>query len=174
MADVEDEPKTARATAVGAASKVFVNVEYAVYAALGGLLALIAVFTLIHGGINVVEAILKWDQGEELFGVLDDLLFVLMLVEILHTVRVSIESGTLDGEPFLVVGLIASIRRVLVITLESSGTTKPGEWTPQAAGLFRANMLELGVLCVLIAVMVVSIYLMRKSTRQDRKKALLS
>ena len=47
-------------------------------------------------------------------------LFVLMLVEILHTVRVSIRSGNLNAEPFLIVGLIASIRRVLVITLQSS------------------------------------------------------
>ena len=52
--------------------------------------------------------------------VLDQLLVVLMLVEILHTVRISIRSHTLVTEPFLVVGPIASIRRILVITLEAA------------------------------------------------------
>jgi hypothetical protein len=41
-----------------------------------------------------------------------------MLVEILHTVRISIRSHILVTEPFLVIGLIASIRRILVITLK--------------------------------------------------------
>ena len=55
-----------------------------------------------------------------LLRVLDQLLVVLMLVEILHTVRISIRSHILVTEPFLVVGLIASIRRILVITLEAA------------------------------------------------------
>jgi hypothetical protein len=35
-------------------------------------------------------------------------------------VRISIRSHVLVTEPFLIVGLIASIRRILVITLEAS------------------------------------------------------
>jgi uncharacterized membrane protein (DUF373 family) len=46
--------------------------------------------------------------------VLDQFLLVLMIVELLHTARISIQSQALTMEPFLVVGLIASIRRVLV------------------------------------------------------------
>ncbi|HYL15245.1 MAG TPA: phosphate-starvation-inducible PsiE family protein [Terriglobales bacterium] len=55
--------------------------------------------------------------------VLDQLLVVLMLVEILHTVRISIRSHILVTEPFLIVGLIASLRRSLVITLEAATLT---------------------------------------------------
>jgi len=76
-------------------------------------------------------------------------LVVLMLVEILHTVRVSIRSHILVTEPFLVVGLIASIRRILVITLEASTLTKEGSWSTQGASIFRASMLELGLLGLL-------------------------
>jgi phosphate-starvation-inducible protein E len=50
----------------------------------------------------------------------DQLLVVLMLAEILHTVRISIRSHTLVTELFLVLGLIVSIRRILVITLEAA------------------------------------------------------
>ena len=88
---------------------------------------------------------------------------VLMLVEILHTVRVSIRSGQLSCEPFLIVGLIASIRRVLVITLETSQATKGGSLSEASEGVFRASMIELGVLAVLIMVMVVSIYILHRS-----------
>jgi hypothetical protein len=63
--------------------------------------------------------------------VLNELLIVLMLVEILHTVRISIRSHVLVTEPFLVVGLIASIRRVLVISLEMATLSKEGSWPQQ-------------------------------------------
>jgi hypothetical protein len=52
--------------------------------------------------------------------VIDRLLVVLVLVEISQTVRFSIRSHTLVTEPFLVVGLIATIRRVLVVTLDAA------------------------------------------------------
>ena len=88
-----------------------------------------------------------------------------MVVEILHTVRVSFRSGTLVCEPFLIVGLIASIPRVLVITLELSQVYQPGKWTPETQGPFNATMLELGVLGGLILIMVISICLLRYSER---------
>jgi hypothetical protein len=65
-----------------------------------------------------------------------------MLVEILHTVRISIRSHILVTEPFLVVGLIASIRRILVITLEAATLTKEGTWSTQGASIFRASRLS--------------------------------
>jgi uncharacterized membrane protein len=162
MSDASDEQTPKEATIL-ATSRVFLRVEYVVYTALGGLLALVAVVTLIRACLATLLNIVHWSDTAGIFGVIDDLLFVLMLVEILHTVRVSIQSGTLNAEPFLIVGLIASIRRVLVITLESSGTTKNGEWSPDTAGVFRASMTELAVLSILILVMVVSIYLIRRS-----------
>ena len=86
-----------------------------------------------------------------------------MLVEILHTVRVSMRSGKLTTEPFLIVGLIASIRRVLVITLQSSEIAHAKEWSPEKEALFRASMIELGVLAMLILIMVVSIFLLHRA-----------
>lgn len=58
--------------------------------------------------------------------VLDQLLFVLVLVEILHTVRISIRAQEILIEPFLIVGLIASVRRVLVITMQAAKLTEEG------------------------------------------------
>jgi len=77
-------------------------------------------------------------------------------------VRVTIRSHILVTEPFLVVGLIASIRRILVITLEASTLTKEGSWSTQGASIFRASMLELGLLGLLVLVLVFCITLLRR------------
>lgn len=82
---------------------------------------------------------------------------------ILHTVRISIRSHVLVTEPFLVVGLIASIWRILVITLEAATLTKEGAWaTDGASEIFHSSMIELGLLGVLVLVFVVSITLLRR------------
>jgi hypothetical protein len=78
-------------------------------------------------------------------------------------VRVSFRLGSLVCEPFLVVGLIASIRRVLVITLNSSQVNSPGKWSPDAQAMLDHSMIELSVLGVLILIMVISIVLLRRT-----------
>jgi uncharacterized membrane protein (DUF373 family) len=153
-------------TRVGAlAGRVFLRVEIYAYIALGGLLALAALIGIGSTIVSLWEALLEHGDEDTLVVTIDRLLFVLMVVEIMHTVRVSFRSGTLVCEPFLIVGLIASIRRVLVITLESSQASKPGNWTPDIAAQFQGTMLELGILGGLILVMVVSIYILRRSER---------
>jgi Flp pilus assembly CpaF family ATPase len=85
------------------------------------------------------------------------------------TVRISIHSHILVAEPFLVMGLIASIRRILVITLEAATLTKDGTWSTEAASiLFRASMIELGLLALLIIILVFSITLLRRYAPQPK------
>jgi len=143
--------------------RVFLQVEHGVYTALGVLLAVVAIVALAHAALDVVSSIVAFNDNKRLLSIMDQLLVVLMLAEILHTVRASMRSGSLTAEPFLVVGLIASIRRVLVITLESSDATKIGGGSASAEDLFHHSMLELGVLGMLILVMVVSIFLLRRA-----------
>ena len=66
-------------------------------------------------------------------------------------------------------GLIASIRRVLVITLESSQVRQQGKWSPDAQALLNSTMLELAVLGLLILIMVISIYMLRRSEHGERR-----
>ena len=65
-------------------------------------------------------------------------------------------------EPFLVVGLIACVRRILVISLETFNVIQPDKWTAQSAKLFQAAMTELGVLAGLVVVMVGAIFFVRR------------
>ncbi len=144
------------------ASRAFLGLENVAYVVLGLLLAVAALLGVLGGAAALWDAVLKFGDAMALVVAIDRLLFVLMVVEILHTVRVSFRSGALICEPFLIVGLIASIRRILVITLESSQAHQPGQWNPQSEAMLRSTMLELGVLSVLIMVMVISIYLLRR------------
>jgi uncharacterized membrane protein (DUF373 family) len=145
------------------ANRMFLRVEHLLYLAMGILLSLTSVLALAGAAVTLWHGLGEWSATETVFIVIDRLLFVLMLIEILHTVRVSVESGSLNCEPFLVVGLIASIRRILVITLESSKMTQGENWSENSDHVFQTSMIELGVLAVLILVMVASIVLLRRT-----------
>jgi uncharacterized membrane protein (DUF373 family) len=149
----------------GLASGMFLKIEVFTYMALGLLLAIAALLGVWSAAASLWRDVQVHISAESLVLTIDRLLFVLMVVEILHTVRVSFHAGKLVCEPFLIVGLIASIRRVLVITLESSQIYQPGKWTPETQGLFNSSLLELSVLGGLILVMVISICLLRYSER---------
>ena len=80
-------------------------------------------------------------------------LLLLMIIEILATVRISIKEHTVCAEPFFIVGLIASIRRILIISVE----------TAYMHDYFYNYMIEIGALVGLSLVFVVCIVLLRKS-----------
>jgi uncharacterized membrane protein (DUF373 family) len=167
MSEVEEKPaekqaaKPSRFTTT--TNKLLERVEHGFYLAMAVLLCVTALLALIGAAIPLFAGMTDLNGTTELVELTDRLLFVLMLVEIMHTVRVSIREGGLSAEPFLIVGLIASIRRMLVITLESSQATTGKDWTDQTEAFFRASMIELGVLGGLIIVLVVSLFLIRRA-----------
>jgi uncharacterized membrane protein (DUF373 family) len=154
MAVHENEHTVARALS----TRLFQLVEHGLYVALAILLGATTLMALAGAAVTLWTGLGAWTATDAIFVVMDRLLVVLMLIEILHTVHVSVRSGALTCEPFLVVGLIACIRRVLVITLESSQATAHGVMSDSGEKLFRTSMIELGVLAVLVLVMVVSIF----------------
>jgi uncharacterized membrane protein (DUF373 family) len=86
---------------------------------------------------------------------LDRILLIIIFVEVLYTVQVSFRQHVLQPGPFLVVGLIAVTRRILVLTAELPKLIK------ENSELFRNSMLELALLTVLIVALVLSIYFIR-------------
>ena len=94
------------------------------------------------------------EQGAEC--TFDQVLLVFMIVEILYTVQISFREHALIPEPFLIVGLIAGIRRVLVLTAEF------GDLMTRGDGAFRNAMLELGLLTVMVLALVWALVLVRR------------
>ena len=132
-------------------------VEDGIYLLIGAALVVMAVALLGDAGLGFFAQARAGDLKTAALNALNTLLLVMMLVEILHTVGISLRSHVLVSEPFLIVALIAAIRRVLVITAEQAYPTVV------ELEAFRAVLLELGLLTVLILALVFSIYLIRKT-----------
>jgi len=124
-------------------------------------------------------AILLWQNwlellhtfmGEEfsLARILSEVLLALMVAEIIATVGSFLKRGVFDPIPFLVVGIIASIRRLLVISAESA------ELLVSETQIPLTLLVELGILTVTIGVCAWSIgYLQSRtglSLEQDIKQ----
>lgn len=103
-----------------------------------------------------MRAVVDAELAQRVALLLDRLLLILMVVEILYTVQVSLREHTLVPEPFLVVGLIAGIRRILVLTAEFSDMIQEG------GDVFRNAMIELALLTVLVLALVVALALLRR------------
>jgi uncharacterized membrane protein (DUF373 family) len=139
----------------GLVARAFTLVEDFVYVGLGGLLALSAVLLLGHGAVNFIRQLMSGSMSGATIGLLDRLLLTLMIVELLYTVQVSFREHAVVPEPFLIVALVAVVRRVLVLTAEFTELTNK---TPEQ---FRASMIELGLLTFMLVAFVVSLRLLR-------------
>lgn len=132
-------------------------VEDGTYLLIGAALVVMALALLGDTGLSFLAQARAGDLKTAALNALNTLLLVMMLVEILHTVGISLRSHVLASEPFLIVALIAAIRRVLVITAEQAYPTVV------ELEAFRAILLELGLLTMLILALVFCIYLIRRT-----------
>ena len=123
---------------------------------LGTLLGAIAVGLLVAVAVAVVQALLGNALPDRAVTLLDRILLILMMIELLYAVQVSFREHTLASEPFLIVGLIAAIRRLLVLTAEFAGLLETNK------GAFQGAMLELGLLTVMIVALVVSLVALKR------------
>jgi uncharacterized membrane protein (DUF373 family) len=143
-------------------SRAFPRLQDLVYVALGVLLSVSAVALLVRGGVDLAGALLAGVEVRAIVFLLDRILLALMVVELLYTVQVSFREHALVPEPFLLVALIAGVRRILVITAEFSAQDGKDE------RMFQHVMWELGLLTVLIVVLVASLVLLRQRTSEAR------
>ncbi len=143
------------------------HIETVIYSVLGILMAAAGVLAILGALPLFVEGIKDISGTTAILQLIDRLLLVLMLVELLHTVRISIRSHSLVIEPFLIIGLIAIIRRILVVILHSEKFSGDALWTPDVEAHFRASMIEAGVLALLVAVLIASIFVVRKTRSQE-------
>ena len=145
------------------AAKSLGTAESAVLVLIGAALVLVALLLLYAGMHDLWEATDGGPKGIEHKSVeiLNTVLLVMMTMEIVYTVAISLESHTLVAEPFLIIGAIAAIRRMLVITATS---TKDEHSAPE---VFRNTLIELGLLAFIVIAMAVSIYILRKSSQYE-------
>jgi len=130
---------------------------------------------LIYGGIAVflvgsafvllaVAAKTSWGlvsdfSQKPLLEVLDILLLVFIVVELLFAVRTTVEKRELVAEPFLLVGIIASIKEIVVLSVEAASALGKG-------AEFDDRIVEIGLLGVLVVLLGITSYLLRRKERE--------
>lgn len=135
---------------------VFTWIEDVVYIGLGAVLAASAVALLVHTAVTFSHDLVAGSIPTGIVAILDKLLLVLMIVELLYTVQVSFREHALVPEPFLIVGLVAATRRILVLTAAFAGGEGLTDFT------FRVTMTELAILTVMIVAFVGSLLMLRR------------
>ena len=134
-------------------AKGFALVEDGVYIGLAVVLAVGAVALLVVTAKEFAEKLFTGELIQQFVPLLDQILLILLVVELLYTVQVSFRMHEVTAEPFLLVGLIAAIRLVLLLTAEFGHT---GQGNPSQMAL------ELGVLAALIIAIALSLYVLKK------------
>lgn len=111
--------------------------------AVGVVLIVLAGILLVAGVVDFAEASRPVETAAQTL--LDQVLLVLILVEVVHTVVITLRARRLVAQPFIVIGLIAVIRRILLVL------------TPGAGNHAEASTSELALLIAMVAVFVVSL-----------------
>jgi phosphate starvation-inducible membrane PsiE len=147
------------------AAKLLNHAESAVLILIGCVLVVLAVLLLWTGAESMIDAVHEHKIAHEAIEILNSVLLVMMTMEIVYTVAISLESHTLVAEPFLIIGTIAAIRRMLVIT----ATSTEAEQKPE---MFQNTLIELGLLAATVIALAVAIWVLRHSqTLKDRALA---
>lgn len=117
--------------------------------AVGVVLIVLAVILLISG---IADSLARSKSALSAVLILvDRALLVLILVEIVHTVVLSLRAHQLVAQPFVVVGLVAVIRRILFVLT-------PGNEVPNA---------ELALLIAMVAVFVGALIAVSRFEKHD-------
>ena len=99
---------------------------------------------------------------QTVLAILVRVLLVFILVGLLYTTRIiRQEHGIIIAEPFLLVGLIAVVRRILLVTAQIEGAGGTQE--------FQNLLAELGIMASLVVVLTSALFLIRRTRRSERE-----
>ncbi|HVE98737.1 MAG TPA: phosphate-starvation-inducible PsiE family protein, partial [Mycobacteriales bacterium] len=122
---------------------------------------LLAVVLVASAGVLLVESAYRLvthvgdDALEAVKLTLDSLLLVFVLVELMSAIRATVRERKLVAEPFLLVGMIASIKEIVVTAVDSR------EYVGGSGDEFADSMMTIGVLSGVLLVLAVSTLLVR-------------
>jgi uncharacterized membrane protein (DUF373 family) len=120
-------------------------------AVVGVVLLVMALVVLVAAFVDFGRSLTRGDVTTAANNLLDRILLTLILVEIVHTVVLSLLAHHLVAQPLIVVGLVATIRKVLFV-LSSSSTVSTA---------------TLALLLAMVAVFVAAFILVSRFDRAD-------
>ncbi|HZY56235.1 MAG TPA: phosphate-starvation-inducible PsiE family protein [Rubrobacteraceae bacterium] len=127
------------------------------YGAVLALLVTIGVL-FVSAGASLL-AVFEKGPLETALTVLDRLLLIFIFVELLNTIGIVVQEREIVAEPFLLIGLIAVVRRILLVTAEAGQAVDPER--------FLNLVIELGVLTALVISLAAALYFTRRAGRRQ-------
>jgi len=118
------------------------------------LLLVIAAIVLYRTADHLILS--RHDFVTQVTNGINDVLFVVIVMELLRTVVGHIESSEFQLRPFLIIGIISTVRRILSVGIQLSLV---GGGTETA---FRRSQIELGVEAVVVLTLVVGLVLVSR------------
>ena len=143
------------------ADRIFEVVEDVVYVGIAAVLVVASVVLLVVA----VDELLDVFDGlgpDPVVEVLDTLLLLFIFVELLAAVRATVTTRSLVAEPFLLVGIIASIKEIVVLSVKAAEDVGSG-------AAFRDQMWEIGVLGVVVLLLGMTAWLLRVKEREPQE-----
>ena len=139
------------------ADRVLSFVEDAVYWSIAVVLALGSVALLV-AQFNTMLRLRNTPASTLMLEVLDGLLLLFIFVELLYAVRACLRSHEIVAEPFLIVGILAGIKEIVVLSVEAATLLEKG---PE----FSRAIVEIGVLGGVVLVLALSALILRVRRR---------
>ena len=130
--------------------------EKVVYYTAAVFLLVTVVMLFVSAGASMFH-VLEVGPLEAALEVLDKVLLIFIFAELLRTIITVVEEREIRAEPFLIVGLIAVVRRILAVTVSIERSLG----TPD----FNALLIELGVLTALVLALTAALYLTSRTER---------
>jgi len=138
-----------------------IGFEALLYGAVALLLAAAAVFVLVGTVHEIVHEIsIRAGAVDTGVTVLDRILLTLIIAELVYTLRFVLRTHEIAVEPFLYIGLIAVVRRILIVTAQFEGS-------PTGGRALTNLLLELGLLGFLALALAGAVWLVRRGRGQD-------
>ena len=108
----------------------------------GVILFILAVVVLVLGVVDFFREVMSGPVETAVVNLLNRVLLVLILVEIMHTVVLSLRAHHLVTQPLLAVGLVAVIRKILfVLSSEQTASTAELALLIAMIGVFVAALI---------------------------------
>ncbi|MDQ4024791.1 MAG: phosphate-starvation-inducible PsiE family protein [Actinomycetota bacterium] len=139
--------------------QLFGRVEDVFYVAVAAALSVAGVVLFGYAVYDFASHVSGGDLSKQILTLLDNLLLVFIVTELIHTVRAVIDERVLVAEPFLIVGIVAAIRRLVVVSAEAKDLLGKPE--------FGDAMTEIGILTGSVVVLAAAIFLLRNTTRSE-------
>jgi uncharacterized membrane protein (DUF373 family) len=143
------------------ADRVLSGVEDALYWGIAVVLAFGSVALLV-AQFNTLLRLRNTSASTLMLEILDGLLLLFIFVELMYAVRACLRSHEIVAEPFLVVGILAGIKEIVVLSVEAATLLEKG---PE----FSRAVVEIGVLGAVVLVLALAAFVLRVR-RPDRER----